>query len=320
MTIDSKIARNLSFRHLRAFVSLAHMGSFTRAANKMSMSQPAFTLNIRQFEDIVGVKLLTRTTRSVGLTEFGQELLPMAEKLLGDFDSAVLGIRAKANQQANQVNIAVLPSVAIRLLPPLMREFGKTSPEIKVRMNDDNGRGVQSQVLNCEAEFGISNLWQEHPKLEFTPLIRDRVGLICQAEHPLAKSQKNLDWSDLVDYDFVGMAEDTGIHRVIHANDSLPDTVTTPAYSVLTIAALVGLLENGNAISALPALAAPDYLNPTLVYRDLSGPEVYRQLGLITLRGREPSPVAEAFIEFMRKSVESICGMFPNNTVVSGCY
>ena len=319
MNIKLKIARNLSFRHLRSFVCLAHTNSFTRAAKQMSMSQPAFTLNIRQFEDIVGAELLTRTTRSVALTEHGKDLLPKIEKMLGDFDTAILETRAKSQQAANKVNIAVLPSIAIRLLPTLIREFGKTTPDIKVQINDDNGRGVQSQILNCEADFGISNIWREHPKLQFTPLLRDRVGLICHANHPLAKTKNSLDWFSLIDYDFVGMAEDTGVHQILHNDNRLPETVATPAYSVLTIAALVGLLESGNRVSALPALAAPDYLNPALVYRDLSNPEVYRELGLITLRGRSLSPAAEAFIEFIRESADSISGMFPNNTVVSGC-
>jgi DNA-binding transcriptional LysR family regulator len=311
----TNIARNLSFRHLRTFVCLAHTGSFTQAANKLSMSQPALTLNIRQFEDIVGVKLLSRTTRSVGLTESGEEFLPIAENFLSEFDSAILRIRANARQKENKVEVAVLPSVAIRLLPALIREFAKSSGDIHIQMNDDNGRGAQSQVLNCEADFGISSIWQPHPNLEFTPLVRDRVGLICQSSHPLAKKTGTLNWSDLVDYDFVGMAEDTGIHRILPTNDSLPDTVSTPTYSVLTIAALVGLLEGGKAISALPALAAPDYLNPTLVYRELAEPEVYRQLCLITLRGRTLSPAAQAFIAFIQQKAEFLSAMFPNNTV-----
>ena len=284
----------------------------------MSMSQPAFTLNIRQFEDIVGVELLTRTTRSVALTEHGKDLLPRIEKMLGDFDSSVLETRAKAEQMANQVKIAVLPSVAIRVLPALVRDFGYVLPEIKIQMNDDNGRGVQSQVLNCEAEFGISSVWHEHPKLDFTPLLRDRIGLICHADHPLAKTRSGLQWSNLDGYDFVGMAEDTGVHPILHNDERLPENVRTPAHSVLTIAALVGLLEGSNLVSALPALAAPDYLNPTLVYRDLSNPEVYRQLGIITLRGRAQSQAAGAFIDFMSEKIDSISGMFPNNTVVSG--
>ncbi len=318
MKIDLKIARNLSFRHLRSFVCLAHTGSFTRAAKQMSMSQPAFTLNIRQFEDIVGVELLTRTTRSVALTEHGRYLLPRIERILGDFDTSVFETRAKAQQTANQVKIAVLPSVAIRMLPVLIRDFGNVTPEVSIQMNDDNGRGVQSQILNCEADFGISSVWCEHPKLEFTPLLCDRVGLICHANHPLAKTRNGLNWSNLIDYDFVGMAEDTGVHQIIHTDNRLPETVISPAHSVLTIAALVGLLENGSLVSALPALAAPDYLNPALVYRGLSKPEVYRQLGIMTLRGRTPSPAAAAFIDFLKEKVDSISSMFPNNTVVSG--
>ena len=283
----------------------------------MSMSQPAFTLNIRQFEDIVGVQLFTRTTRSFALTEQGKDILPKIEKILGDFDSSVFEARAKEQQAANQIKIATLPSVAIRLLPRLIHEFNDISPGTRVQMNDDNGRGVQTQILNCEADFGFANVWKEHPKLEFTPLLRDRVGLICTADHPLAKSGHNLNWAHLVDYDFVGMAEDTGVHPIIYNEKRLPESVIVPCHRVLTIAALVGLLERSNLVSALPALAAPDYLNPALVYRDLSQPEIYRQLGIITLKERKLNPVVKHFISFITEKLDTLTSMFPNNTVIS---
>ena len=317
MIIDSKMARNLSFRHLRAFVCVAHSGSFTAAAKQLAMSQPALTLNVRQFEEIVGVKLLTRTTRRVELTTHGREFLPLAEKFLTDLNNAIMAIRTKSQQQENRIDIALLPSLAIRLLPTTIHDFAKISPEIIIKMHDDNGRGVESQVLGGESDFGLSNTWSNHPQLEFTPLIRDRVGLICHADHPLAKSQIDLKWSDLNGYDFVGMDEDTGIRRIFQSIENLPESVTSPAYCVLTIVALVGLLESGNAISALPALAAPDYLNPSLVYRDLSSPTVHRQLGLITHRERPPSTAAQTFQTFLLQQPGVLCAMFPNNTVVA---
>ena len=98
MNISSKIARNLSFRHLRAFVCVAETGSFTRAAEKLAVSQPALTSNIRQFEEIVGVELLTRTTRYVELNACGREFLPQVKQFISNFDSAIIGIRTKAQQ------------------------------------------------------------------------------------------------------------------------------------------------------------------------------------------------------------------------------
>lgn len=282
------------------------------------MSQPALTLNIRQFEEIVGVELLHRTTRSVSLTPCGRDFLPIAEKLLNEFDAAILELRARAQQQENRVDVAVLPSVAIRVLPAVVRRLGEIEPEVKIHVHDDNGRGVQTQVLNGDADCGISNVWEQHPDLEFTPLIRDRVGLICRSEHPLAKEKGPLRWSCLEGCAFVGMTDDTGISRLMRAAEDLPEAVISPTHNVLTIAALVGLVERGDAVSALPALASPDYLNPALVYRDLSAPVMYRELCLITLRDRPLTKAAETFRASIQSDVAALCAMFPNDTVEPG--
>jgi DNA-binding transcriptional LysR family regulator len=133
----------------------------------------------------------------------------------------------------------------------------------------------------------------------------------------LARCKDPLTWSDLTNQSFVGMAADTGTSRLTMNVSGLPASVTTPDFTVLTIAALVGLIETGESVTALPALAAPDYLNPSLVYRNLSEPAVFRNLQLITPKKRPLSPVADDFAEFLKKQSHEISSMFPNHTVKS---
>lgn len=316
--MDHKIARNLSLRHFRAFVEVARCGSFSRAADALAVSQPALTLTIKQFEDIVGVRLLRRTTRAVSLTAQGEALLPRAEAILQGVETAVLAARKSARDDANRVRIAVLPSVAIRVLPQVIAAYATEAPDVTLRLQDDNGKGVEAQVLEGRADFGISNIWSETPVLSYAPFLRDQMGLICRADHALARRSTPVSWSDLGDQTFVGMADDTGVSRVSLGRRDLPTTVTDPAFTVLTIAALVGIVENGTAISALPALAAPDYLNPSLVYRALSAPRLYRDLHLITATDRPVSPATQAFMAYLTSRSVGISAMFPNHTVVPG--
>ena len=313
---DSVIARNLSFRHLRAFVCVARTGSFTKAADKLAMSQPALTLNIHQFEEIVGLPLFTRTTRSVSLTPAGQLLLEQVQILLDRFEKTICDVRKITLQLENHVNVAVLPSVAIRLLPNVINNFSKTHPNITIQLHDDNGRGVQSQVLNGNADFGISSMWEQHPDLEFTPLVCDRVGLVCRASHPLAKVKKPLSWTDLGTYPIVGMTNDTGINRMMQRFEVLPESIRTPKNNVLTIAALVGLLENDENFSILPALATPGYLNSSLIYRDIANPTLHREICLITSSKQRMSESSKTFYNFVQQERKQICGGFPNNTIV----
>lgn len=316
MSTNNRVARNLSFRHLRAFVCVTRHGSFSRAAEELAISQPALTLTIRQFEDMVGVQLFTRTTRSVTPTPCGREFLPTVEKYLDDFEQSIMQIRARARQQENQVNIALLPSIAIRLLPNAIQEFGKLNPDIRLRLHDDNGRGVQAQVLSGEADFGLCNQWDPHPDLELIPLLRDRVGLICHRDHPLALQSDPLPWPRLDEYEFIGMADDTAISRLTDSRDDLPESVRNPSQRVLTIAALVGIVERGGSVAALPALASPEYLNPSLIYRDLVDPVIDREICLIRLRERRLSNAASAFHDFIQLEIARFCISFDSTRVM----
>jgi DNA-binding transcriptional LysR family regulator len=113
------------------------------------------------------------------------------------------------------------------------------------------------------------------------------------------------------------MTDDTGINRMMQRFEELPESIRTPKNSVLTIAALVGLLENGKNLSILPALATPGYLNSSLIFRDIANPTLHREICLITVRKQHMRESTSAFYNFIQQERKEICGNFPNNTLVS---
>jgi len=275
---------SLTLRHIRAFVEVAHQASFRRAAEKLFVSQPALTITISQLEELVGVSLLHRTTRRVNLTIDGEDFLPIAERLVADFDRAISDLKVSAKRRGGQVSIAVLPSLTINLLPGILARFKSVNPGIRVILRDDNARGVQRQVLNNESDFGISNRWEEDSELEFTPLTLDPVGLVCPPDHPLGNSKSPVAWNKLEGLPFVGMSQDTGVYKLINAIESCPESLRSPEYEVLTMAALGGILEAKLAITVLPLLAVPGHMHPALVFRTLIKPRVEREICIITRR------------------------------------
>ena len=275
---------SLSLRHLRAFVEVARQGSFRRAAEKLHLSQPALTITVNQLEELVGVSLFNRTTRRVDLTIDGEDFLPIAERLVTDFERAINDLKTSAGRREGKVAIAVLPSLTINLLPGLLARFKDANPEIRVILRDDNAKGVQRQVLNNESDFGISNRWEEDSELEFTPLTVDPVGLVCPPDHPLGKSRKPLAWRKLEKLTFAGMSQDTGVCKLINTIEGCPESIRSPEYEVLTMAALGGILEARLALTVLPLLAVPSHMHPALVFRKLTSPRVERELCIITRR------------------------------------
>ena len=275
---------SLNLRHLRAFVEVARQGSFRRAAEKLHLSQPALTITINQLEELVEVSLFNRTTRRVDLTIDGEDFQPIAERLVADFERAITDLKTSAERREGKVAIAVLPSLTINLLPGLFARFKDANPEIRVILRDDNARGVQRQVLNNESDFGISNRWEEDSELEFTSLTLDPVGLVCPPDHPLGKSTKPLAWRKLENLPFVGMSQDTGVYKLINAIEGCPESIRSPEYEVLTMAALGGILEARLAITVLPLLAVPSHMHPALKFRKLTHPRIERELCIITRR------------------------------------
>jgi DNA-binding transcriptional LysR family regulator len=133
---------NVTLKHLQAFVAVAQEGSFTRAARRLALSQPALTIQINQFEEELGVKLFDRTTRRVLLTDNGAEFLPTAERLLDDVETAIAQVRDVAARRRGRVGVATLPSIAMKLMPAMVAEFRSTYPGVSVHLLDANASGV----------------------------------------------------------------------------------------------------------------------------------------------------------------------------------
>lgn len=285
---------NVTLKHLRSFVEVARQGNFTRAARALSLSQPALTITVGQFEDTLGVKLFDRTTRRVRLTSEGQDFLPAAVRLLEDFDTAISGIRDVAERRRGRVGVAALPSVAMRLLPRIVARFTERYSGINVHLHDDNASGVGERVRRNDVDFGIASRWEPIDDLSFRPLIKDSFGLVCRADHALAKAQGPLTWRELAGHAFLGLAPDTGIQQLLREVKDLPQTIQAPKCEVSNIATLEGMLEAGLGITALPALAVPVAQPGTFVFRPLVRPKIEREICLITRQGRSLSPAAQS--------------------------
>ncbi len=287
----------INLRHLRAFVAVAREGNFTRAAESLLLSQSALTITVQQLEDCVGVMLFNRTTRQVSLTIDGENFLSVAERLLEDFDKAIAGVRVEAERRGGQVDIAVLPSVAIRLMPDILELFRESHAGIRLVLHDDNARGVQRQVRHNEVDFGICSPWRPHPDLEFTALMRDRFGVVCRSDHALARKTGPVSWRELRDSPLFVMAADTGVYSALRAAQDLPEWVRTPAGEVLAMVTLVEMVRAGLGITVLPELARPGPSEPSLVFRTLVDPVVERELCFVSRKNQARSSAAQTVWE-----------------------
>lgn len=266
---------------------VAKQGSFNRAAEKLSRTQPAITLAVKQLEAFIGLKLIERTTRSVSTTAEGENFLPIAERLVRDFDAAIHDLRATSERRSGHVSMAVVPSVATNLLPEIIKAFAAEFPGINLHLNDDSSRGVQRRVERNEVDFGIGSMWKPNKVLEFTPLFADKLELICHRDHALAQNTAAIAWTQLDNVTFL----DTGITKTLRARHDADES----KFNFPNITTLVAMLGSNLGVSVLPSLAVPKSTND-LVSRPLV-PSESRNIYLITRKGWTLSPAAEAMID-----------------------
>lgn len=286
---------NISIRHLRAFYAVAQDGSFTRAAESLHLTQSTLTATIKQLEEQVGLTLLDRTTRSVLLSREGKRFLPVAERLLSDFDTALADLRAVSEQQQGQVGIAASPSTISRLLPSIVKRYQQQYPNIGIYLRDDGAGGIEQRILDNEVDFGVASNHSSHPDLSYQPLLSDRYGVVCCADHPLANSHAELSWDSLEQQRLIYLTTDTGI-RVQLAQFKRQGMVNIeldgPVIEASNPAAIAALISEGMGISLLPALAAGTTAFERLKFIPLTEPSISREICLIQRKGRSLTPAA----------------------------
>ncbi|HFI8069357.1 TPA: DNA-binding transcriptional regulator PgrR, partial [Escherichia coli] len=140
---------------LMAFVVVAEERSFTRAAARLSMAQSALSQIVRRIEERLGLRLLTRTTRSVVPTEAGEHLLSVLGPMLHDIDSALASLSDLQNRPSGTIRITTVEHAAKTILLPAMRTFLKSHPEIDIQLTIDYGlTDVVSERFDAGVRLG----------------------------------------------------------------------------------------------------------------------------------------------------------------------
>ena len=291
---------NLTLRDLEAFRGVARLGSFTRAARSLNMSQPALTVRIHHLEDALGVRLLDRTTRSVALTEVGREFLPTVERVLGEIDAVAVNVRDLADGRRGLVTIAALPSVAARLLPRAIAVFKERHPGVTVRVRDGVAERVTSLVKNGQADFGIGSPTRRDTDLHVSALMHDPIGVAFRPGHPLER-RKHVRLRDLINCPLILMDGDHSVRVLIErAFESLGHPVA-PAYEASYVPTALGLAKAGLGVAVIAYSADAGATHAAgLRSRVIEHPSLVRQISLIESTRRSLSPAARDLVAVVR--------------------
>ena len=287
---------------LQAFNAIANLGSFRAAAQSIHLSQPAISRRIDKLEAALGVKLLERSTRRVSLSAVGHEFARKTQGILDELDSTLLGIEALAVQRTGTVSISCVPSATRYFLPLVMQRFHAQFPKIRIRIHDAHASEVLTTVLHGETDFGINFIGQKEAGIVFKPLLQERFVLACRRDHPLA-TRRSVRWEELVNHQVLSVGKSSGNRLLMDLELAQLSQRVQPIFEARHIQTLLGLVEAGLGVAAVPQLAMPRATHNAaahaLIGVALTSPSVKRSLGLISRRATSLSPAAAQLYQFI---------------------
>ena len=291
------MAINFNLNDLQAFRAVAELSSFRKAANALHVSQPAFSRRIEKLEEALGVKLLERTTRKVELTAVGRDFDRKVQQLLDELDNTLLGIRGVGSTRMGEVTIACVPSTVYYFISHVISRYREQYPKIRVKIFDASANEVLSAVSRGEADFGLNFMGSQEPDIEFKPLLEERFVAATRRDHAIARKRR-VSWAELAKYDYISVSKASGnrllIDQALSGQPGLPQNI----YEAQHVTTMLGLVEAGLGVAAVPSMAMPAPGHPLLVSVPLVDPIITRKVGLIRRKGRSLSPAALQLYEF----------------------
>lgn len=286
---------NVNLRQLHSLVAIARRGSFTSAARELHLSQPALTVQMRQLEHALGVRLLDRNTRAVKLTALGRQVLPLVERALGDLDLALAGTRL-TESSVGLVSVAALPSMCSALLPQALARFGARYPGISVRLHEAGARRLAALVSEEDVEFGVGFVDHPSPQLEASPFLTDHLAVVMPSGHALGRKRRIVP-ADLAPYPMIALETQYSVRSL--SDDVLRSVAAAkpPVHEVAFISTAMGMVRAGLGITVLSTSSLDRASMDGLIARRIAHARFAREIAVVKKRGRTLSPAAQGLLE-----------------------
>jgi len=303
---------DITLKQLRAFVTVAKLGQFTLAADRLGSSQSAVSTLVRQLENNLNLRLFDRHTRLLRLTQAGADILPFAAHAVSDIEDVMASSREMNTLRRGKVSIAAGTVQAALLLPKIIHEFNGLHPEVMVDLYDVTEKNVLEQVANGTVDLGIGTVPKDENELVITHLRTDEFVVVMHPDDALAK-RSELRWSDLTDCpNLIGPQHNNPIRdrllsELTRNGIVLPMDKAMPGVALpLTI---IGIVEGRLGVAIMTSAVNRLATSLGLIVRTPVEPHITRDINLVQKRARSLSPAARRFREFLLKATHHEMGI-----------
>ncbi len=291
-------------RQLAAFCAVVERKSFSQAAERLGVTQPAVSLQVRALEKRLGAQLLDRSGRRVEPTEAGLRLYRGAQRLLALEEQLVQEVAGDGDGElTGDLALGASTGPAAIVVPLLLCEFQLANPGVKVALSVHDTHSVVELVAARELELGIVGAARRHRSVRFEPFFEDEVILVCPPGHPFAGRTVTID--ELRGEQLILMQEGAGVRQIV--DDELRGLGLK--LRDLDVRLELGLQESvrsavqaGYGITFISRTAVESELSAgTLASARVEGIEATREISLVRSAGRTPTRAADAFVAFARE-------------------
>ncbi|MBJ3774519.1 LysR family transcriptional regulator [Acuticoccus mangrovi] len=249
---DAK-GRDMELRDLRAFVTIARVGTLSGAARELDVTQPALSALVRRLEEAMGVKVVRRQSRGIALTDEGWLLLDWAHTILHDVEAATEAVRGSGGAEAGTVHIGLPPAVCAGLVPPFFERLGRCAPGIEVHLSESLGTRLAEELQLGRLDVAILFDVQPMPGLHVEPILIEEPHLVVASDHQVA-TRRIVGLAELAEMALVLPSADQLLGRLVEGAAASRGILLAPAHRIDSLSATVALAKAGYA-TILPAFA-----------------------------------------------------------------
>ena len=290
-------------RQLAAFCAVVERKSFSEAAERLGVTQPAVSQQIRSLEERVGQQLLDRSGRRVEPTEAGNRLYRSAQRMLALERQLLEEVAGGAEGPLRgQLAIGASTGPGGTVVPVLLCEFAEASPDVSVDLTISDTQTIVDRVARRELELGVVGATPRNRAVAYEPFFRDEVVLVCLPDHRFAG--KTISLEDLRDEPLIVMQEGAGVRQVIEDELRAAGTRLRDLHVRLELGlqeSVKSAVEGGHGVTFISRTAVERELEAgTLAEARVRGLEPSREISLVRASGRVSTRVADAFVAFAR--------------------
>ncbi len=289
----------MELRHLEYFVAVAEERHFTRAAQRLMVSQSGLSASVRALERELGARLFVRSTRSVELTGAGRALLTEASRALAVVRAAREAVAAVQGLLRGTLSVGTEQCVTGVHVPALLARFRSAHPQVEVRLRQAGSAALLDDVVGGRLDLAfVAPAGAVPDDIRLLPLAREPMVLLCHPDHPLAGAER-VGWADLGAEVFVDFHRDWGARGVTDRAFAAAGVERRVALEVNDVHTLIDLVGHGLGVAVVPRPVARKEQAAVLCALPLDGEQQIWQVSVAVPHEERTGPAARELLSYL---------------------